>query len=130
MKKNTIYALLAIFVIAVTWFVQPSNNKNSTYKVVKLNDSGSTFSAEEREAISTTLKHIDDGTVPSGAISRKWGSKFSNYERRLPSNASYQEYRVSPPPGAQGAGTRRIVVGSDGAVYYTNDHYESFGRIR
>lgn len=104
--------------------------KEPAADATKFKDPGFNLTGEEREAISATLKHIDAGTVPLGALSRKWGTKFGNYERRLPLNASYQEYRVSPPPGVQGAGARRIVVGSDGAMYYTKDHYESFGRIR
>lgn len=96
----------------------------------KLRDQGIKITAEEERAISATLQYIDADNVPSGAISRKWGARFNNIERRLPWSASYKEYRVSPAPGTQGAGTRRIVVGSDGAIYYTNDHYGSFGRIR
>jgi ribonuclease T1 len=32
-------------------------------------------------------------------------------------------------PGSDDRGARRIVTGSDGERYYTDDHYESFHRI-
>jgi len=33
-------------------------------------------------------------------------------------------------PGESGRGARRIVIGKDGEQYYTEDHYQSFRRIR
>jgi ribonuclease T1 len=45
----------------------------------------------------------------------------------------YREYTV-PTPGASTRGARRIVCGgpprSPDACYYTDDHYQSFRRIR
>jgi ribonuclease T1 len=40
----------------------------------------------------------------------------------------YREYTV-PTPGESDRGARRLVVGQDGAVYYTADHYESFSEV-
>jgi filamentous hemagglutinin len=37
----------------------------------------------------------------------------------------YKEY-VVPTPGVKGPGPQRIVAGSDGKMYYTPDHYDSF----
>ena len=62
---------------------------------------------------------------------RNDGSTFQNRERRLPRQPAgyYQEY-VVPTPGERGPGPQRVVLGKDGEVYYTSDHYKSFRRIR
>lgn len=70
---------------------------------------------------------------------RKDGSTFGNRERRLPaqSRGYYREYTVST-PGAKDRGARRIVAGAgergdvrtSGEYYYSDDHYNSFRRIR
>jgi ribonuclease T1 len=61
----------------------------------------------------------------------KDGSVFGNYEGLLPREPSgyYHEYTVDT-PGASTRGTRRIITGRDGELYYTDDHYNSFRRIR
>lgn len=55
---------------------------------------------------------------------------FSNVERVLPDRPRgyYREYTVVS-PGASSRGTRRLVVGAQGDVYYTADHYESFRQV-
>jgi ribonuclease T1 len=52
---------------------------------------------------------------------------FGNFERILPRQDSgyYREYTV-PTPGESDRGARRIVTGSEGEKYYTQDHYDSF----
>ena len=59
------------------------------------------------------------------------GSTFGNRERLLPSQGPgyYREYTVKT-PGASDRGARRIVAGRGGEYYYTDDHYNSFRRIR
>jgi ribonuclease T1 len=69
----------------------------------------------------------------------KDGSVFGNREKILPlrSRGYYREYTV-PTPGARDRGARRIVAGSgasgdvrrSGEYYYSDDHYNSFRRIR
>jgi ribonuclease T1 len=66
-------------------------------------------------------------------------SVFSNREKVLPprQRGYYREYTV-PTPGARDRGARRIVAGAgaagdartSGEYYYTDDHYNSFRRIR
>lgn len=58
------------------------------------------------------------------------GITFSNAERLLPQKARgyYREYTV-PTPGSRDRGARRLVVGSAGDVYYTDDHYASFRQV-
>lgn len=59
------------------------------------------------------------------------GTVFGNFERRLPekSRGYYREYTV-PKPGSRDRGARRIIVGREGEYYYTDDHYQTFQRIR
>lgn len=70
---------------------------------------------------------------------RKDGSVFHNREKRLPLQARgyYREYTV-PTPWERDRGARRIVAGrgaaasvaTSGEYWYTDDHYETFRRIR
>jgi ribonuclease T1 len=63
------------------------------------------------------------------------GVRFGNRERLLPAKPRdyYREYTVRT-PGARTRGARRIVCGGPAtapdACYYTQDHYQSFARIR
>jgi ribonuclease T1 len=62
----------------------------------------------------------------------KDGSTFGNREKLLPPRkyGYYREYTVRT-PGARDRGARRIVAGgSAGEYYYSDDHYNSFRRIR
>ena len=58
------------------------------------------------------------------------GTVFGNNEGLLPEHPTgyYHEYTV-PTPGSPDRGTRRLVVGHDGDIYYTNDHYASFRQV-
>lgn len=60
----------------------------------------------------------------------KDGSTFLNLERLLPQRPRgyYREYTV-PTPGSPDRGARRLVVGQEGDVYYTADHYRSFRQV-
>ncbi len=59
------------------------------------------------------------------------GSVFENREGLLPPQRRgyYHEFTVRT-PGSDDRGARRIVSGSSGEYYYTEDHYQSFRRIR
>jgi ribonuclease T1 len=78
-------------------------------------DVGSTL---QRISRGESFPHRDDGTV------------FGNRERLLPEKAYgyYHEY-VHPTPGVRGPGARRVVIGQEGDVYYTADHYRSFVKL-
>jgi ribonuclease T1 len=58
------------------------------------------------------------------------GRVFSNREKLLPlqGRSYYREYTVRT-PGVRDRGPRRIVAGSGGEYYYSDDHYRSFKRI-
>ena len=61
----------------------------------------------------------------------KDGTVFGNREGHLPrqKRGYYREYTVRT-PGNRSRGARRIVKGASGELYYTDDHYNSFRRIR
>lgn len=69
--------------------------------------------------------------------SRNDGSVFQNRsppgsrQPLLPKQPSgyYHEY-VQPTPGIGGPGPQRVILGRNGEIYYTSDHYASFIRIR
>ncbi|KRA37390.1 MULTISPECIES: ribonuclease domain-containing protein [unclassified Nocardioides] len=76
-----------------------------------------------------TLDLIDDGgPYPYPG---KDGSTFGNFEGVLPDRQRgyYAEYTVET-PGLSHRGARRIIAGDGGELYWTEDHYESFERIR
>lgn len=72
----------------------------------------------ERIAAGEKHSHRNDGTV------------FRNFEKILPQKPSgyYREY-VVPTKGIHGAGPQRLVIGKEGEIYYTPDHYETFIRV-
>ena len=76
--------------------------------------------AEARDVI----KRIDDG----GTFQyRQDGVTFQNREKRLPAEPGgyYREYTVTT-PGEADRGARRLILGREGELYYTPDHYRSF----
>ena len=88
-----------------------------------------TINASElpREARQTIALIRQGGPYPY----KKDGVVFGNFERRLPQHERgyYREFTV-PSPGSRNRGARRIILGKAGELYYTDDHYESFKRIR
>ena len=85
-----------------------------------------------QDAVNDTLSNINSGQRPSWLPSNrrnKWGSEFHNSRGDLPTrdgngNAiTYREYDVQNTTGAPGAGSDRIVTGSDGRTYFTGTHY-------
>jgi len=73
------------------------------------------------------------GTPPSGVAQGGRGGRgvFQNAEGRLPRRPPgyYTESDVWP-RGRGGRGAERLVVGREGEVYYSADHYRSFERLR
>lgn len=64
------------------------------------------------------------------------GRRFGNFEKLLPKNdasgkrINYQEWDVNPKTQGKNRGTERLITGSDGKAYYTNDHYRSFVEVK
>jgi len=75
-----------------------------------------------------TLDRIAKGL---SAPYRNDAAVFNNREGLLPLRAPgyYREY-VHPTAGVGGAGPRRVVIGQNGEIYYTSDHYRSFIKVK
>jgi hypothetical protein len=59
------------------------------------------------------------------------GIIFKNRERRLPQEpAGYYHEFVHPTPGDDGPGGQRVVLGREGEIYYSPDHYHTFRRVK
>ncbi len=82
----------------------------------------------ERGEVARVLRTIASGdSLPY----EQDGGVFGNREGHLPdlpAGLLYREYTV-PTPGSSDRGARRLIVGDDGSVYYTSDHYSSFTRL-
>ncbi|MFW0794183.1 ribonuclease domain-containing protein [Gordonia sp. CPCC 205515] len=88
--------------------------------------------------VTATLAHIDAGDWPAAAHApgTKGGTTFRNNEGHLPRTdahgapITYREWDVNPKQPGQSRDAERIVTGSDGSAWYTDDHYQSFVMIR
>jgi ribonuclease T1 len=80
-----------------------------------------------KEARDTILLIRKGGPYPYA----KDGAVFGNREGQLPpqKRGYYKEYTVKT-PGVRTRGARRIITGAGGELYYTEDHYNHFRRIR
>jgi ribonuclease T1 len=118
---------LACLLIGWTLGVAPSAALDFTGAMAKSAQSPSVALAQLPPEAQTTLKLIKQGgPFPYP----KDGATFGNRERRLPAaaRAYYKEYTVKT-SGARNRGTRRIIAGAGGELYYTDDHYNTFRRI-
>jgi ribonuclease T1 len=79
------------------------------------------------EAAATLALIAKNGPYPYA----KDGAVFANREGHLPKQKRgyYREYTVKT-PGSRTRGARRVIRGGGGELYYTDDHYNSFRRIR
>ena len=92
---------------------------------------------------STDLPTVTVGELPTEAVAMlaliaeggpyaysQDGQTFQNREGILPPapNGSYAEYTVET-PGSRDRGARRLVVADSGAIFYTDDHYQSFREV-
>ncbi|MEZ0486975.1 ribonuclease domain-containing protein [Fibrella aquatica] len=64
------------------------------------------------------------------------GRRFGNFENHLPRSDTdgkpiqYQEWDVNPKVRGRNRGTQRLVTGSDGRAWFTNDHYNTFVEVK
>ncbi|ORM09189.1 ribonuclease domain-containing protein [Prescottella equi] len=88
------------------------------------------------QAAWATLAAVDAGRwPPDDAPGTQGGRTFGNHEGRLPATDGggkirYQEWDVNRKVDGRGRDAERIVTGSDGSAWYTDDHYETFARMR
>ena len=137
-------SLVTVLLLVAVWWLQ--NRDTGTPEPDATRDTPSTSAPRtSAPADSSGLPTVDLADLPPEAAETvalidaggpfpypgKDGSTFGNFERLLPARARgyYAEYTV-PTPGAETRGARRIIAGDGGELYWTEDHYESFERIR
>ncbi|MEP6748616.1 MAG: ribonuclease domain-containing protein [Bacteroidota bacterium] len=101
---------------------------------VPLNDNDNRRSAGIPQKVYDVLKYIrENNQAMPGYVG---GRIFSNREEVLPREDNngkpvlYHEWDVNPKIAGQNRGTERIITGSDGRAWYTNDHYQTFKEIK
>lgn len=144
-KRNTskivsaIVAVLALFLFnqyeagSFPFSGGNSSGSNST-KVESGNHQSGNQQSGIPEKVYNVLDYVQDkGKAKSGYVG---GRTFGNREQLLPKKddsgkrITYQEWDVNPKVKGKNRGTERIVTGSDGRSWYTNDHYNSFKEIK
>jgi RHS repeat-associated protein len=97
-----------------------------------------TAGAEIPQSARAVLNQVDESGGPLSGY--KGGSTFANDGRAggqvLPQTTpggdpiTYQEWDVNPYQKGVNRGAERLVTGSDGSAWYTNDHYSTFVQVR
>ncbi len=106
-----------------------TTNRPTTFGTDPLSGLRLVAEASLNRQASDTLRAIRNGGP--FRFPRNDGVTYFNNNRVLPSRRRgyYREYTVVT-PGASNRGARRIVTGADGELYYTDDHYDTFVRIK
>jgi len=119
--RRPLLALIAIIALLVIGYVIKEADGGSGHSIKTV--AASSLPTQARDTIaeikaSGPYPYSQDGTV------------FRNNDHLLPAESGgyYHEYTV-PTPGASTRGTRRIITGKHGELYYTPDHYNSFQRV-
>lgn len=144
-KFLQIFAIIFMIILAIfAIFLDKNSSKNTenfSKKSQKVSQEGKKSALEITEQTREKVaKILDDAEVKktlkriekSDEFYNKDGAIFLNREKILPIKDDknyYNEWTVKT-PGERDRGARRIVVGKNGEMYFTDDHYESFFRIK
>jgi guanyl-specific ribonuclease Sa len=96
-------------------------------KGVKVPPAATKVAAQVGSAKSIKVK-VGKKSLPGidiGGVQYVGDRPYGNRSGDLPSGVTYKEYDTHPYTG-KNRGTDRIVIGSDGKKYYTDDHYTNF----
>jgi ribonuclease T1 len=111
-------------------------SKNSDFSASKKNKETTDVSEAKDipQKVLDVLVFVDKNErAPEGHVG---GRTFKNLEKLLPKNnengdkIKYQEWDVNPKKEGRNRGAERLVTGNDRSAYFTNDHYNSFKKIR
>ena len=80
----------------------------------------------EAKKLGWQTKSTLDKVAPGKSIG---GDRYGNYEKKLPdkNGRSWKECDIDYVKGSRNG--KRIVFSSDGLIYYTGDHYQSFTKL-
>ncbi|MDF1815591.1 MAG: ribonuclease domain-containing protein [Verrucomicrobiales bacterium] len=106
----------------------PRVGENLVMKNLQIRDVDGSIAYRGDIDLAPTLARIKAGKKDSHTND---GSVFGNRERRLPikERGYYREYVVRT-PGIRHAGPQRLIIGGNGEVYYTHDHYQTFKKVQ
>ena len=139
----TLIALIVLLVLSALLFVACAP---ATVVDAEESDAGSGMLLTSKDEVAAYIR--DNGCLPDNFITKAearelgWnggslepyapgmcigGDRFGNYEGLLPEKGGRTYYECDIDTlGAETRGAKRIVYSSDGLIYYTEDHYESF----
>jgi ribonuclease T1 len=116
----------ALVACALAWaaLVLPASAQRTSPPGAVAEVSAAELPSQARETIALIRKGGPFAHAKDGAV-------FGNREGLLPKQQRgyYREYTVRT-PGERTRGARRIVAGKGGELFYTDDHYSHFRRIR
>ena len=146
-SRSTLLAVLAVAVIVLAWvFVRVgTTGSDAALPGSRTNATTPVATSTETTDPASGLPWIAESALPSQArdtlrliraggpypYPRNDDKTFRNSEGLLPrhQNGYYREYTVQT-PGSSDRGARRIITGAPGEKFWTDDHYDSFRRIR
>lgn len=116
------------------------NQKKSNKRISENQTSDRDYSNKENSKavipnyVLKVLKYVEaNGEAPESHVG---GRRFKNLENLLPKTnesnqrINYQEWDVNRKIDGKNRGRERLVTGDDKSAYYTNDHYQSFKKIK
>jgi guanyl-specific ribonuclease Sa len=92
-----------------------------------------------KDAQTMYKKYVENGwrgSVSGQTPGTAAGSKYKNRDGKLPTSdnsgkpITYKEFDINNKLPNQNRDSQRFVRGSDGSVYYTDDHYTTFTKIK
>ena len=133
LKMKKIVLLLSVFIAFLACRETPKYQQSAT------NDLASSVSQRKDsqngsvpEKVYEVLRYVKaNGQAMNGYVG---GRRFGNYEKRLPMKEDgrkiqYQEWDVNPKRQGKNRGVQRLITGSNGKAYYTEDHYDTFVEV-
>lgn len=145
-KSTALPTLIALIVLLVLSALMFAACAPATVVDAEESDAGSGVLLTSKDEVAAYIR--DNGCLPDNFITKAearelgWnggslepyapgmcigGDRFGNYEGLLPEKGGRTYYECDIDTlGAETRGAKRIVYSSDGLIYYTEDHYESF----
>ncbi len=134
-----VWLVAVVVLVAVGWFLVGGSTGTGTGSAATSTDDSAVVADRRFSDLDTiaVAELPDEALVTLDLISdggpypfRRDDMIFENRERILPLHDTgyYREYTVVT-PGSDDRGARRIVAGSSGELFYTDDHYSSFREI-
>ena len=149
-SRQVLLGVVAVAVVVLAWLVVraaqgPSDDAGRTEAAVPTSVTGTGRGTGSGNDTQSGLPWVAESALPRQArdtlalvraggpfpYPRSDNQTFANRERLLPSRTRgyYREFTVVT-PGSDDRGARRIITGSGGEVYWTDDHYASFSRVK